>query len=51
MFATGGRIFRRSSAAVTVVSAALLGWLFIEAQGGGALGLAERLADDREIVE
>ena len=32
-----------SSAAVTVVSAALLGWLFIEAQGGGALGLAERL--------
>ena len=31
------------SAAVTVVSAALLGWLFIEAQGGGALGLAERL--------
>jgi hypothetical protein len=31
------------SAAVTVVSAALLGWLFIEAQGGGDLGLAERL--------
>jgi hypothetical membrane protein len=31
------------SAAVTVVSAALLGWLFIEAQGGGHLGLAERL--------
>ncbi len=31
------------SAAVTVVFAALLGWLFIEAQGGGDLGLAERL--------
>jgi Protein of unknown function (DUF998) len=31
------------SAAVTVVSAALLGWLFIETQGGGHLGLAERL--------
>jgi len=31
------------SAAVTVVSAALLGWLFIEAQGGADLGLAERL--------
>ncbi len=31
------------SAAVTVVSVALLGWLFIEAQGGGDLGLAERL--------
>jgi hypothetical membrane protein len=31
------------SAAVTVVSAALLGWLFIEAHGGGVLGLAERL--------
>ncbi len=31
------------SAAVTVVFAALLGWLFIETQGGGNLGLAERL--------
>jgi hypothetical protein len=31
------------SAAVTVVFAALLGWLFIEAHGGGDLGLAERL--------
>jgi len=31
------------SAAVTVVFAALLGWLFIEAKGGGYLGLAERL--------
>jgi hypothetical protein len=31
------------SAAVTVVFAALLGWLFIEIQGGGDLGLAERL--------
>ncbi len=31
------------SAAVTVVFAALLGWLFIETQGGGDLGLAERL--------
>ena len=31
------------SAVVTVVSVALLGWLFIEAQGGGYLGLAERL--------
>jgi Protein of unknown function (DUF998) len=31
------------SAAVTVVSAALLGWLFIETQGGGDLGLAERV--------
>ena len=31
------------SAAVTVVSAALLGWLFIETKGGGYLGLAERL--------
>jgi hypothetical membrane protein len=31
------------SAAVTVVFAALLGWLFIESQGGGVLGLAERL--------
>ncbi len=28
---------------MTVVFAALLGWLFIETQGGGDLGLAERL--------
>jgi hypothetical membrane protein len=32
-----------SSAAVTAVFAALLGWLLIEAQGGADLGLAERL--------
>jgi hypothetical protein len=31
------------SAAVTVVFAALLVWLFIETRGGGELGLAERL--------
>ena len=31
------------SAAVTVVFAVLLGWLFIETHGGGELGLAERL--------
>ena len=31
------------SAAVTVVFAVLLGWLFIETRGGSVLGLAERL--------
>jgi hypothetical protein len=34
----------RGSAAVTVVFVALLGWLVIETQGGGDLGLAERLS-------
>jgi hypothetical membrane protein len=33
----------RGSAAVTCAFVALLGWLVMETQGGGALGLAERL--------
>ena len=37
------------SAAVTAVFAALLGWLIFETQGGGDLGLAERLVSGVQI--
>jgi hypothetical protein len=34
----------RGSVAVTIVFVALLGWFFVEAQGGSMVGLAERLS-------
>ena len=38
------------AAAATAVFLALLGWVVIETQGGGALGLAERLCSSAEVI-
>jgi hypothetical membrane protein len=40
----------RATAAVTVVSLALLTWLVVETQGGAALGLAERLVTGLQMT-